>query len=80
MVLAAYRGLVVGRLALHDVVVEVDVGHDHLPVAAAGPHAAAYLFDRFAALLADPGLGGAGAARPAAPPPPPPPTAPEGAA
>ena len=56
------------------------MGHDHLPVAAAGPHAAAYLFDRFAALMADPGLGGAGAARPAADPPPATATDQEGAA
>ncbi|OZB49172.1 MAG: carbamoyl phosphate synthase small subunit [Cellulomonas sp. 14-74-6] len=67
-----YGQVVVSHVDLNDDVVEGLAALDlpafsvqYHPEAAAGPHDAAYLFDRFADLMADPGLGGAGAARPA---------------
>ena len=70
-----YGQVVVSHVDLNDDVVEGLAALDlpafsvqYHPEAAAGPHDAAYLFDRFAALMADPDLGGAGAARPAADP------------
>lgn len=70
-----YGQVVVSHVDLNDDVVEGLAALDlpafsvqYHPEAAAGPHDAAYLFDRFAALMADPGLGGAGAARPEAAP------------